>query len=46
MAAMHCNCEEFEAMSKPDCRVSDTLAAYLLPGLVFTRTLRLLENRP
>ena len=45
MAAMHCNREEFDAISKPDCRFWDTLAVYLLLGLVLTRTLRLLENR-
>ena len=41
----HCNREEFDAISKPDRRFLDTLAAYLLPRLVLTRTLRLLENR-
>ena len=45
MAAMHCNREEFDAISKPDRRFLHTLAAYLLPRLVLTRTLRLLENR-
>ena len=41
----HCNREEFVLVAKPDCRFSDTLAVYLLPRLVLTRTLRLLENR-
>ena len=45
MAAMHCNREEVVSIAIPDRRFSDTLAVYLLPRLVLTRTLRLLENR-
>ena len=42
---MHCNREEVVSIAIPDRRFSDTLAVYLLPRLVLTRTLRLLENR-
>ena len=45
MAAMHCNREEVVSIAIPYRRFSDTLAVYLLPRLVLTRTLRLLENR-
>ena len=42
---MHCNREEVVSIAIPDRRFSDTLAVYLLPRLVLTRTLRLWENR-
>ena len=45
MAAMHCNREEFVSIAIPDRRFFDTLAVYLLPWLVFTKMLRLFENR-
>jgi hypothetical protein len=41
----HCNREEFVSVAKPDCRFSHTLAVYLLQRLVFTKTLRLFEDR-
>ena len=41
----HCNREEFVLVAKPDCRFSHSLAVYLLPGLVFTKTLRKFEDR-
>ena len=37
--------DEFDAISKPGRRFLDTLAAYFLPWLVFTKTPRKFEDR-